>query len=309
MPIWIARLRAGINFADNGQRRFPGVAAIFCDAIKVGEHMDQTMNDDMIDRRGGHTAGQVGVATDIRAEEIWSACNRIMASRVFQQAPRMCRLLAFLIEKAVEGRVRETSEYAIGLQVFKRNPSTYSTSEDPIVRVQVGRLRNRLKSFYRNFADTVDVEIEIPLGKYMPVIRRRMEMSTGRDGGSTVMVYPFKSISLGDECRTYASGLHDEVVHTLFQVYGKAVVLQQTDISPEKTGSAWNEPGSRPHHRLEGGVQLESGNIKATIRFIDVQSGCVVWSDQFRSRAPLEIAHQEEWARTICQSLAAFLPH
>lgn len=255
------------------------------------------------------TASQAGEVTDIGAEEIWTACNRIMASRVFQQAPRMCRLLTFLVEKAIEGSERETSEYAIGLQVFRRNPSAYSTSEDPIVRVQIGRLRNRLRSYYQNFADAVDIEIEIPLGKYMPVIRRRMHMRLGRQDMPTVTVPPFKNVSPSDECRIYALALHDEVVHALFREYGSAIVIQPADPASKKTSSTQDVPVSGMQHRLEGNVQLDSGNIKATFRFIDVLSGCVVWSGQFRRRAPLEIPHQEEWAQAICANLAAFLPH
>lgn len=58
----------------------------------------------------------------------------------------MSRLLAYLVERAITDCARDTSEYAIGIGVFDRDPLHYSPGEDPVVRVQVGRLRTKLKT-------------------------------------------------------------------------------------------------------------------------------------------------------------------
>jgi hypothetical protein len=56
----------------------------------------------------------------------------------------MARLLIFLVNKTMTGAERETSEYAIGIEVFDKDPATYSTYEGSVVRVQIKRLRCKL---------------------------------------------------------------------------------------------------------------------------------------------------------------------
>lgn len=114
----------------------------------------------------------------IQDGEVRSACEEILASSLFFNAPRMNRLMRFLVDKAMSGAVWDTGEYSVGIEVFDRDPSTYNTSKDPIVRVQVGRLRKRLQAYYASSGLDADIEISIPVGSYMPVIRRRDIVST-----------------------------------------------------------------------------------------------------------------------------------
>jgi hypothetical protein len=84
----------------------------------------------------------------VTTAEAQTALQLVLASSLFNNAPRRSCLLKFLVEKALSGAVWNTKEYIIGIEVFDRDPSTYCTNDDPIVRVQVGRLRETLKIYY-----------------------------------------------------------------------------------------------------------------------------------------------------------------
>jgi hypothetical protein len=55
--------------------------------------------------------------------------------------------LRFVVERALEGRNGEIKEFVIGVEALGRNTS-FDPKSDPIVRVEAGRLRERLRSYY-----------------------------------------------------------------------------------------------------------------------------------------------------------------
>src|SRR4051812_48017839 len=85
---------------------------------------------------------------EIEENQIREACEEILESNAFTKAHRMRRLFRFLVEQAVAGENRNTNEHTIGIEVFDREASAYMPGEDPIVRVQIGRLRQRLNAYY-----------------------------------------------------------------------------------------------------------------------------------------------------------------
>ena len=105
------------------------------------------------------------------SEEIRVALHRVMSSTGFARAPRMCALFSFLVEKKLGGVDGALTEHAIGMQLFRRDPACYDTAIDPVVRVQIGRLRSRLADYYGAVKEVGALEICIPAGSYMPVLR------------------------------------------------------------------------------------------------------------------------------------------
>lgn len=61
------------------------------------------------------------------------AVGVLLRTPAFARAPRMCRLLGFLIDKKLGGKEHEISEYAICIEVFKRDARVYDTLLDPVV--------------------------------------------------------------------------------------------------------------------------------------------------------------------------------
>jgi hypothetical protein len=73
--------------------------------------------------------------------------QRIVNSKTFQSAPTLRQLLRFLATRALEAHSDEIKEYTIGVDTLGRKPD-FDPETDPIVRVQVYRLRQKLKEYY-----------------------------------------------------------------------------------------------------------------------------------------------------------------
>jgi TolB-like protein len=251
-----------------------------------------------------------GNADPIPAAEVQAACQLILASDLFKNSPRMSRLLHFLVEKAISGAVLDTRESAIGIAVFDRNAPVYSTSEDPIVRVQVGRLRGKLKAYYSTLGADSDIEISIPTGGYMPVIRRTNNVNKSFKHAPTFSIHPFKCISHQGNGEHFTQGVYVELSHQLFKTFGELVMAHSYYMpnSKDAEGSVKsNAPSTAANHQLEGSIQIDTELIRASIRLIDASTGRIVWSERFNRNVSFIIAHQEELASSICNALKRFL--
>jgi TolB-like protein len=235
----------------------------------------------------------------IPASEVHAALETVLASRVFANAPRMRRLLRFLVEKAISRAVRDTNEYAIGIKVFDREPSTYNVSEDPVVRVQIGRLREKLKVYYATLGTGSGIEISIPIGSHKPFIQRKSIADAASKHPGTLAIRPFKCISLHQDAAPFTQGLNEEFMHQLFKAFGKIIVAH----------SFFTLGEAGVNHLLEGSIQIDSERIRASIRVIDVSAGCITWSEQFDRSILFAITHQEELASSICDAVKHFFGH
>ena len=70
---------------------------------------------------------------------------RILSSVQFAHSQSLTRLLQFVVEETLHGRGSQLKEGRLGLEVFNRPAHSYDSAIDPIVRVQMGRLRTRMR--------------------------------------------------------------------------------------------------------------------------------------------------------------------
>jgi TolB-like protein len=237
--------------------------------------------------------------TDVR-----QALAQLLASKEFCKAQRMSRLIRFLIEKELAGEVNETGEYAIGIEVFDRDPVTYSTAEDPTVRVQVGRLRDRLKAYYATSGAEAGLRFSIPMGSYMPIISRH-EGESPYPRAHLLGVAPLTNFILDQNGVAFTQGLNEELSHQLFKAFGQKIV-SHTFTVPHAAPAARIPAATSVSHVLEGSVRANSGMIRTSMRLVDAAAGCIAWSEQFDRRDPFSIDLQEALAVAICNALKLY---
>src|SRR5689334_2659142 len=102
---------------------------------------------------------------DIAAEEIRAQVARMIRSKVFETSEVHRRLLQYLADKTINGEADRLKEYTIGLEAFGK-PDSYDPRHDSIVRLQVGRLRQKLTAYYQTEATPEDVVISLPKGGF-----------------------------------------------------------------------------------------------------------------------------------------------
>lgn len=96
--------------------------------------------------------------------------EKILASSVFANSPRMRRFLAFVVEETSSGRASQIKEYAIALEVFDK-PSDYDPRTDSTVRTEATKLRARLARYYAEEGPSDTLVISLPKGTYVPVFQ------------------------------------------------------------------------------------------------------------------------------------------
>jgi TolB-like protein len=239
--------------------------------------------------------GEMAPAT----EEIRVALRRVMSSTAFAKAPRMCALLSFLMEKKLDGAEGGLTEYAIGMQLFRRDAASYDTTIDPVVRVQIGRLRTRLADYYSAMKEVGALQICIPAGSYVPVLRRRAP-DVPKTGVERMELTPLRCLSLDDRNGAFTGGVDEELCSCLFSRF--PAMLQVRERSAFGIGSGNSAAGVQL--RLEGSIRVEQAFVRASMRLVDMIAGHTAWTAQFDSSGVLGIALQEELANAICDKLA-----
>ena len=94
-----------------------------------------------------------------------AALERILASPELATSPRMAQLLRYLVEETLAGHGPRLKETVIGVDVFTREPG-YDPKIDPVVRVEVRRLRGKLLEYYDGSGKADPVRIDLPKGSY-----------------------------------------------------------------------------------------------------------------------------------------------
>lgn len=102
---------------------------------------------------------------DVRAE-----LHRIAVSRTFAFAGHSCMLL---LEYLVQHRDNQLyNPYTIGVEVFDRSPDDFDPADDPVVGLQLVRLRGKLGEYYAGEGRGNPLRIRVPVHGYRVRIER-----------------------------------------------------------------------------------------------------------------------------------------
>ena len=93
--------------------------------------------------------------------------QRIVSSNTFKSAPTLQQLFQFLASRAHDGHPDEIKEYTIGVEALGRKQD-FDPKTDPIVRVQIYRLRQKLKEYYEMEGARDSILVEVPKGHFLP---------------------------------------------------------------------------------------------------------------------------------------------
>src|SRR5579862_7553405 len=95
----------------------------------------------------------------------------VLSSPTFARAQRLVKLLEYISEKHFQGQDSEVCEYSIATEVLGR-PADFDPAEDAIARVEIHRLRKKLREYYSAEGAHQTLKIIIPPGMYTPVFQK-----------------------------------------------------------------------------------------------------------------------------------------
>jgi hypothetical protein len=98
--------------------------------------------------------------------------QRIIQSKAFRTSEVHRNLLQYLAEKSLSGTADALKEYTVGLDVFAK-PVSYDPRQESVVRMHVGRLRQKLAEYYRTEGAGDPIFVDVPKGGFKVTFETR----------------------------------------------------------------------------------------------------------------------------------------
>src|ERR1700740_2729111 len=108
----------------------------------------------------------------VEENALQSQVDRILHSDELRTSEVLRRLLKFLAEKSVSGEADHLKEYAVAIDGLGK-PHSYDPRHNSAVRIQVGRLRQKLAEYYRLEGREDTVLIDLPKGRFKLTCEQR----------------------------------------------------------------------------------------------------------------------------------------
>ena len=108
----------------------------------------------------------------VEDKTLQSQVDRILHSDELRSSEVLRRLLKFLAEKSVAGEADQLKEYVVAIDGLGK-PSSYDPRHNSAVRIQVGRLRQKLAEYYRAEGKEDEFVIDLPKGRFKLTCEQR----------------------------------------------------------------------------------------------------------------------------------------
>lgn len=94
--------------------------------------------------------------------------QRILSSRQFAHAHILKRILQYVCERSIDPEAPAPKEHEIAIQAMGR-PESFDPRTDPIVRVSMASIRDRLLAYFATEGSAEPIRLTIPKGQYRAV--------------------------------------------------------------------------------------------------------------------------------------------
>jgi serine/threonine-protein kinase len=251
---------------------------------------------------------------NLSAPIIYAQLDRILASTPFANSGRLSRLLRFTVESVTEGKLDQLKEYALAISVFDKRDS-FDSRFDPIVRVEAGRLRNRLRQYYENEGRDDAVIIDLPKGSYVP---RFVSAGTSRENppregtaktqsysANWIAVLPFADHSPGADQEYFCDGMTEELINALTKLRGLRVAALNSALQMRGKADDYRKVAEqlKVGSIVAGSVRKAGNRLRITVQLIDTSNGCYLWSEIYDRQIEDVFAIQEDISQAIVAKL------
>lgn len=243
-----------------------------------------------------HALSNPSELCNIAPEAVREQLGRILSSALFSRARRSAELLDYLVCRRLDQPDEPIKEYMVGMDVYRRDARSYRPDEDPVVRVQAGRLRRRLEDYYAGPGRGDPIRIRVPRRGYLPELSRQRDDAPGH---ARILLLPVEAGSGGD-ASIFAAGLAAELRHRLHRDLGSRLIDGQPGFNMSSSAGA-------PAYVLAGSVRGDGVVMRTQLAMTAVHEGTIVWSEQADVGAGPAIARQEQLAQLCCAAVLARL--
>ena len=256
-----------------------------------------------------------GLPSGVTAQDVERQLNRILESAVFQRSERLRRFLRYATEEGLAGGANRVTEYAIALQVFDK-PEDFDSRNDPVVRVEAGRLRAKIREYYATTGTNDGLFVGIRDRGYMPIIRKRVPEKTAREkeepvknSKPCVAVLTFEDLSMEGSPERLCEALTHGIVHGLTKERDVKVLSRALSTRLRAGSEDFRERVTEfaVDYIVEGSVQRHENQARILVELSDTKTGQSQWSRSMDHPLNDVLLLQEVVAREILKGLRKFL--
>ncbi len=233
-------------------------------------------------------------------DEVETELQCILDSALFSKAYRSSALLLYLVRNREKGNAKNSSEYKLGIDVFGRSPASYNPSDDPIVRVQVGRLRSKLSTYYESEGSASSIRMSIPVGSHKICIE--MLDVTFTQASVRMAFRPLVCLSREYTAQVLTMGVNEELSYCLYRNFGNGMTSGQTPNTWPKTLREITI-----NYLLEGSMRKDGKLVRISLRLLDLVQDRLAWSEQLDHEFDASISSQERLANACSEALRKYM--
>jgi hypothetical protein len=134
-----------------------------------------------------------------------SLLERILASRHFANADSLKRILRYLCARSQEVPGAQIKEFDIAINVLGRT-AAFDPKVDPIVRVSIASVRERLRAYFENEGRAEALRLAIPKGQYRAVF------TTSKPPAEAPPAFKPRGPALDKFWRPYLTGARENIL-------------------------------------------------------------------------------------------------
>ena len=254
--------------------------------------------------------------------EIERQLGRILDSEPFLHSERLRRFLDFIVRRALQSDQASVKQFSIAIHVFDRD-SSFDPETDPIVRVEAGRLRAKLREYYSTAGARDPVWIGLPNRGYIPIFKSHLQARETACLGSipepavapgsalfpqdsdTVGVLPFADLSRTRTFGYFCDALTHQIIQALLnqahlKVAARSSVFRYQDCSQNLRDIGRNMEVATV---LEGSVQRMGSSLRISALLADTETGRHLWANVYDRALDDVFAIQDEISALIAHEL------
>ena len=236
------------------------------------------------------------------AELVRAQLDRIVASKTFRQAKRLCALLEFAVEETLQGRANLITAPTVALEIFSNGRDIDERSEG-LVRVQARQLRMKLSSYYEGEGRNDPLRISMPQGGYAASFQKPNSIQVDKPTSDIV-----DCIEIGIAPFTYhGDDPHELELIATIQGYvatslSRFANVRVIRLDQAELFSATSSAPRVPELILTGHFVREKAGAILTVDLVSKKTQGIVWS--FRSRQERSHGSCDEWRRKAASQIA-----
>ena len=250
-------------------------------------------------------------APPLAPELVRQELQKVLTSAQFTNSKRLRAFLSYIVEQALAGKSADLKEYVLGVEVFERRAG-FDPRIDPIVRVEAGRLRARIREYYKGEGKFDDIRIDCAKRGYQPVFAkarflqpRTRPSPLKRIRTVAFVVLPFDDLSPARDQEYFCEGLAEEIISELSKVEGIRVVSRSSARALKGQSLDVREIGKMLNVSLalEGSVRKDSQRLRITAQVTNAADRFELWSETHERTTSDPFLVQDEVARSVVNNI------